>query len=324
MVCPANGTGTTVPEQFTLYRPDGGSSPILPGETMIMKSDQTGKYCRITVIGGLEQILCDQDTPATATPFTYTGSGMSYNGKPLVSPGGGLPSYFGPSGSAPTPATFVPPPLEPNTPVRISVPSQGFLRVDNLTSYAYCGDGDGTTPPELFYVAQAEPAATDLVKGGQTAFLISAATGKYCRLAVYTGDPSNYVVASATGRAQKPSPPPPAAHPPAACTRRGRQCPAAKEAGRHVVHSSLSQQHLSSNMGHAVRPGQHVHRVHCHVHCHRHCRCPVHGHCLHLHDHRPDVQRHRHEGKGHLLPSVVEQHNRPGRLRNHLHHPRPK
>jgi hypothetical protein len=223
MSCPTTGSGTTLPEQFTAARPDGGTSPIMPGETMLIKSEQTGKYCRVVQIGTQQQrqqILCDQDTPATASPFTYTGTstGVAYNGQPFVNPGGGAPAYFGPSGSTPTPATLVAPPMATNTPLQIALTGQGFLRIDNATNYAYIGNGDGTSLPELFYVADAaDPAASKLVKSGQKALLISAATGKYLRLAVFTGDPSNYVAlakgqtqqaTTVSSRAQNGQPPP--------------------------------------------------------------------------------------------------------------------
>ena len=107
------------PEVYNAYRPANPADPTLiqPGETTQLRNVQTGKYCRlaqlpstypmaaarltkstgnsagITAKRGLMQapsscatqgVICDQDTIATATILTYTGSGLSYNGVPLV------------------------------------------------------------------------------------------------------------------------------------------------------------------------------------------------------------------------------------------------
>jgi hypothetical protein len=112
------------PEVYYAYHPQNpaDTSPIDPGETAQLKNAQTGKYCRIAPLpagyplnrpvgtaaaawstgegrGGtlgarhLLQtssncttmgVICDQDTIATASILTYTGTGMTYNGVPLV------------------------------------------------------------------------------------------------------------------------------------------------------------------------------------------------------------------------------------------------
>ena len=79
----------------TAYRPANPAdpTPIQPGETTQLKNTQTGKYCRLTQLPAgyvspttcnTQGVICDQDTIATATILTYTGSGLSYNGVPLV------------------------------------------------------------------------------------------------------------------------------------------------------------------------------------------------------------------------------------------------
>jgi hypothetical protein len=98
------------PEVFTAYNPANPSdpTPIPPGGATVLKNAQTGKYCRMAQLPagyplsqpiatsrtrGLLQVpsscatqgmICDQDTIATASNLTYTGSGMSLNGVPLV------------------------------------------------------------------------------------------------------------------------------------------------------------------------------------------------------------------------------------------------
>ena len=102
------------PEVYFAYHPSNPAdpSPIDPGETAQLKNAQTGKYCRVaplpsgyplntpvraasTATGSrhllqtpsscaTQGVICDQDTIATASILTYTGSGLSYNGVPLV------------------------------------------------------------------------------------------------------------------------------------------------------------------------------------------------------------------------------------------------
>ncbi len=125
---------------FTAERPDNATdaAPIQPGEALLLKSAQTGQFCRLAPLPstyllskpaapattttatattntqskppppkksgvvkiinrGLLQLaascvtqglLCDQATSAGASSLTYTSSGLSFNGVPLVvSPG---------------------------------------------------------------------------------------------------------------------------------------------------------------------------------------------------------------------------------------------
>jgi hypothetical protein len=188
MNCPTAGSRETSPERFVLFRPDAGATPIQPGETMIIRSEQTGKYCRAAQIGAQQQIMCDQDTPATATPLTYTSTSFEFNGQPFVNPGSGVPCFFGLASTSPTPATWPLAPVPTSTLLQIEMPGKGLLRVDNLTSHLTAGSGDGSSTSEHFYLKDpTNPTATTtkLVESGQSALLVSAATGKYCRVAPY-------------------------------------------------------------------------------------------------------------------------------------------
>ncbi len=94
----ANGTGSTAPEQFLVVDPANPDSltPVQAGQTAILRSVATGAYCRLAptpmptsrTVG----VVCDQPTVATAARLTYTGSGFSFKGVPLVAatPGGPL------------------------------------------------------------------------------------------------------------------------------------------------------------------------------------------------------------------------------------------
>jgi hypothetical protein len=90
-----NDGAQQAPEVYTAFRPANTSdpTPIQPGETTQLRNTQTGLYCRLDALpAGLvapstcitQGVICDQPTIATATILTYTGSGMSYNGVPLV------------------------------------------------------------------------------------------------------------------------------------------------------------------------------------------------------------------------------------------------
>ena len=101
-----NGTGSTPQEQYIAYHPNNTSdtSSIDPYESILLKSVETGLWCQLrplpsnsTQIG----MICDQATPATATPMTFTGSGLSYNGIDLVASAPGQPLLLENTTSAP-------------------------------------------------------------------------------------------------------------------------------------------------------------------------------------------------------------------------------
>ena len=94
----ATATGSSPAEQFMLTSATGASTnPVLPGTTSIVQSVATGLYCRVvpSTTAGVAEIKCDQLTPDTATPMTYTGSGLLYNGTLLGTSGPGQPATFG-------------------------------------------------------------------------------------------------------------------------------------------------------------------------------------------------------------------------------------
>ena len=103
---------------------------IKPNSQVLLKSLKTNKYCRVVLVNGLEQIKCDVDTAAQATPLDYTGTGFSYKvgsvfilivchgchganlvlmhvsvmggfaqGRPFTNPGAGEPLYLGGPGT---------------------------------------------------------------------------------------------------------------------------------------------------------------------------------------------------------------------------------
>jgi hypothetical protein len=141
--------------------------------------------------------VCDQPTAATATPLTYTGSGLSYAGVPLVATSAGAPLVLANSTAAnlgPTSDNFVlvstGPSLATNAPLTIktSFPSSGYVSVDNSTSPAYIGSGSGTSVPELFTALDPANASNSArILPGQLALLKSSQTNAFCRLAPAPG-----------------------------------------------------------------------------------------------------------------------------------------
>ena len=191
-----SGSGLSPAEQFVAISPTAPNSmaPIQPGQTAILQSAATGQYCRLAVLSpGTEQgMVCDQPTASTATPLTYTGSGLSYAGVPLVASSSGAPlvlanntsASLGP-GSDNLAFSTAGPPLPANTPLAISTGNGSYVRTDNATGAAYSAAGSGTTAPEMYTaISPSAPNSISPILAGQTAVLQSAQTGKYCRLAV--------------------------------------------------------------------------------------------------------------------------------------------
>ena len=126
---PGTGNGTTPPEEFTAYLASNTSqrSPIEPGQATLIQSTQTGMWCRLAPLpSNTTQIgmVCDQPTSATATPLTYTGDGLAYNGVQLVSPGPGQPLLL-----ANTTATPVTGPTADNLTLTPAEPSGACCRL---------------------------------------------------------------------------------------------------------------------------------------------------------------------------------------------------
>jgi hypothetical protein len=51
---------------------------ITPGSNVLVKSIKTGLFCRVVLVDGNKQILCDVEA-ADATPMIFTGSAFAYN-----------------------------------------------------------------------------------------------------------------------------------------------------------------------------------------------------------------------------------------------------
>jgi hypothetical protein len=90
------GTGGTAPEQYLAFHAGNlsSSSPIHAYTPTLLQSVQTGLYCRLAPLpSNSTQIgmVCDQPSASSATPLTYTGEGLSYNGIDLVASGPGQP-----------------------------------------------------------------------------------------------------------------------------------------------------------------------------------------------------------------------------------------
>jgi hypothetical protein len=69
-----------VPPQFAALPAANALSgqPITPGSKVLLKSLKTNKFCRVVDTGNAEQIKCDVDDPAQATPIDYTGTSFTY------------------------------------------------------------------------------------------------------------------------------------------------------------------------------------------------------------------------------------------------------
>ncbi len=139
-----------------------------------LRAPQTGKYCRVAAdpADSKTKVICDQDTPATATPLTFTGYGVEYQGQPLINPGNNGSIYLGGPTDAGTPLTFTPPPLPTNMFIKVLGAGGEPVRNDNATSAAYVGGGDGTSPYEQYLAYDpADLGSTTPVQPGQTTIL---------------------------------------------------------------------------------------------------------------------------------------------------------
>ena len=106
MAYSGSGNGSTAPEQYTAYHATNTSerSPVLPGQTTLLQSEQTGMWCRLAPLpSNSTQIgmVCDQPTSATAVSFTYTGDGLAVDGVKLLAAGPGQPLLLANTTSAP-------------------------------------------------------------------------------------------------------------------------------------------------------------------------------------------------------------------------------
>ncbi len=195
------GDGKTPPEMYIAYRPGRLDSPdpIMAGETTIFKNIETGLWCRLAPFSPqatcrIQGMLCDQSSPSGATILTYTGTGLAFQGTPLVQqPVTGTlvlssdPSCREPGGDK---FTFPPAPLPPLTPLEPLnlLDREGYpVRNDNTTNFAYVGKGDGKTPSEQYIAYRpGNPSSRELINAGETTIFKNVLTGKWCRLAPFT------------------------------------------------------------------------------------------------------------------------------------------
>jgi hypothetical protein len=187
MACPPGGTGTALPEQFVPYRPDGGLTPIQGGEQLLLKSEQTGLYCRVVSDAptpGL--ILCDQPTPATATPLTYTAAGLTYGGRPLITDAG-AGAYFGAPGSGGGITSLKPvasalPTLTSGSSYNLNLGS-GTCYVQGVDTYVVCPSSStsGKNDSEQFLVYSVSLSAGATISSGSPTLIRSVRTGLFCR-----------------------------------------------------------------------------------------------------------------------------------------------
>jgi hypothetical protein len=134
--CSQNDTS----QQFLLQPANGSTTAtaIAPGEQTIIKSVETGLYCRVATVGdGQQGLLCDVTNASEATPVTYTGTGFSYGGQPLASAGIGQPLLVTPGATSSTSGVTVDtvdPPVTPGVTFGWTTPAK-----PNHQHTAICG-----------------------------------------------------------------------------------------------------------------------------------------------------------------------------------------
>ena len=94
-VAPAAGSA----ERLVCLLAADGNQMLLPcrHSPLLCRNVETGKFCRLAAVPAqlalqlgapkacaTQSMLCDLNSPADATVFTYTGAGLKYNGVPLV------------------------------------------------------------------------------------------------------------------------------------------------------------------------------------------------------------------------------------------------
>ena len=84
--------GTSASSAFVALDPAnlGSTTPLSPGSSVVLYSTETGAYCRVADMPAdsnpctTQSLVCDAPTSAGASTLTWTGSGLSYQGTPLV------------------------------------------------------------------------------------------------------------------------------------------------------------------------------------------------------------------------------------------------
>jgi hypothetical protein len=215
------GDGATWSQQFLPYWPTNlaDKNIIRPGMPLVLRSNATGRFCRITTMTLTRQgMLCDQTVHTTATVFTYQAQGLAYNTstglRPLLADGLSWQMYAGNTGftnlcikpapnapamaplppspnnaprfPSPPPLVNLPPgaPLVPNMPYNIRDLMYGgsYCRADNVLNFMICTNGTGGIMPEVFKVFHPfDMADPTLIQIGQPYVLQSMGTGLFCR-----------------------------------------------------------------------------------------------------------------------------------------------
>ncbi len=163
-------------ETFIPTRPDGSNKPIQPGEQTYLKSNLTGKYCRLVPLPdspACQGMVCDLESPTQATPFTYTGAGLKSPGGMEMTPvpGSGsmgfCPPGIGGAGKEGNSYTFnkvpVPEGILANTLMGFNLGAR--CMVDDEGGLVYCPDNDTpASDPRTQFVA-VPPPGTSLKPG---------------------------------------------------------------------------------------------------------------------------------------------------------------
>ncbi len=101
---------------FTLTNANNPSDPITENTPVLLRSNETGKYCGAVTVADTVQVVCNITNPEDATPVTISNGQVYYSNAPLVPSDVGQPAQFtrstvnGPPGSEPVVAfqTIVP------------------------------------------------------------------------------------------------------------------------------------------------------------------------------------------------------------------------
>jgi hypothetical protein len=108
------GTTTPPPDpatSFSVSNAANPSDPITESTPVLLRSNDTGKYCGAVVVAGGTQMVCNITDPADATPVTIVNGHIYYSNAPLMPTYVGQPALFtnstiaSPPGSA-TPSAF--------------------------------------------------------------------------------------------------------------------------------------------------------------------------------------------------------------------------
>jgi hypothetical protein len=194
--------GSALPQLFSFTSTTDPFGPILPGETMLVTSEQTGMYCRATATTPAGMV-CDVSNPAFATNFTWTGTTITYNGAPLsavttsstIAPPTGSPvSFTNTTGTTPIETQLPGPSIPALQPISIGTSIGGCLAVNNATSPVYTSTGNctGSSTTQQFKIRPATGGGSSIAPGtpiqpGAGVIIESVETGMYCRVAVVDG-----------------------------------------------------------------------------------------------------------------------------------------